>query len=189
MKSSIVDMVRSQVIAAVSKPSLIDEAIKSEANIAFLLTGDLLSIKDYVQRLQSSGMQVFIHLDFIGGLSNDRSAIQYIAQKWKPEGIITTRGYLIKFAKEEGLRTIQRIFLLDQTALKKGIEMIKQHKPDAIEVLPGLMPRVIYEITEQTKIPLIAGGLIREKEEIIEALRAGALATSISIPKLWSIGL
>jgi glycerol uptake operon antiterminator len=189
MQSSIVDMVQSQVIAAISSPELIDKAIKSEANIAFLLTGNLLTIEQYIKRLKESGMYVFVHLDFIEGISNHKSAIQYIAKEWKPEGIITTRSQQIKIAKEEGLLTIQRVFLLDQSAFNKGIEMVKSCKPHAIEVLPGLMPRVIYEITELTHLPLIAGGLIREKEEILQALQAGALATSIGDPSLWNLGV
>ncbi|MDQ0337945.1 glycerol uptake operon antiterminator [Caldalkalibacillus uzonensis] len=189
MNSPIVDMVQSQVIASIHQPELIEEAVDSEANIAFLLTGDLLTIKDYVDRLKSAGMPVFIHLDFIEGLSNHKSAIQYVAREWQPDGIITTRNQLIKAAKEEGLLTIQRIFLLDSSALKRGIELVRACQPDAIEVLPGLMPRVIYELTEELPIPLIAGGLIREKEEILEALRAGALATSVGDPKLWNLDL
>jgi glycerol uptake operon antiterminator len=189
MNKSILDMVESQVIASISKPALIDQAIKSQANIAFLLTGDLLTIKDYVERLKNAGMYVFIHMDFIEGISNDKSGIKYVAQIIQPEGIITTKNHLIRVAKDEGLITIQRIFTIDQSAVDKGIQLIKSCKPDAIEVLPGLMPRVIYEITELTNLPVIAGGLIKEKHEIMEALRAGALATSISNPELWNIGL
>jgi len=49
-------------------------------------------------------------LILLRGLSNTKSAIKYIARKWKPTGIITTKFSLIKFAKEEKLMTIQRIF-------------------------------------------------------------------------------
>ncbi|WP_202081346.1 glycerol-3-phosphate responsive antiterminator [Caldalkalibacillus salinus] len=189
MQKRIVDKVESQVIAAIQDPDRIEKAKVSEANVAFLLTGDLLSIKDYVQTLQQANMYVFIHLDFIEGISNDKSAITYVAKEWRPDGIITTKNHLIKTAKEQGLMTIQRIFLLDQTAFNRGIDMIRQCQPDAVEVLPGLMPRVIYELTEMTQTPVIAGGLIREEHEVKEALKAGALAVSVGNPSLWSIGL
>lgn len=189
VERSIVNMVESQVIATISKPESVQKAIDSEANMAFLLTGDLLSVSEYVTKLKGAGMRVFIHMEFIDGLSNHRSSVEYIAKEWKPDGIITTKSQLIKTAKEAGLLTIQRIFLLDQTALNKGIEMIQSCRPDAIEVLPGLMPRVIYEITEKTHLPVIAGGLIRDKQEILDALKAGALATSISDPSLWNVGI
>jgi len=189
VERSLVEMVESQVIATISKPESVQKAITSEANIAFLMTGDILTVPQYLQELRTAGMKIFIHMEFIEGLSNHKSSVQYVAKEWQPDGIITTRSQLIKTAKEEGLLTIQRIFLLDQTALNKGIEMIQSCRPDAIEVLPGLMPRVIFEITEKTHLPVIAGGLIREKKEILEALKAGALATSISDPSLWNLGL
>lgn len=189
MKLSLVDMVESQVIASIKDPQYIDEAIKGEPNIAFLLTGDLMTTKDYINRLKQAGMHVFLHLDFIHGISNDKSAISFIAREWKPDGIITTKNHLIKVAKEEGLLTIQRIFLIDQSALNKGMEMVESCKPDAVEILPGILPKIIFELTEKIKIPVIAGGLIREKEEILDALKAGALAASGGNPSLWNLGV
>ncbi|GAA0367655.1 glycerol-3-phosphate responsive antiterminator [Bacillus horti] len=189
MKLPLVDMVQSQVIASIKDPKLIDEAVQSEPNIAFLLTGDLMTTKTNIQKLKQAGMHVFLHLDFIHGISNDKSAISFIAREWKPDGIITTKNHLIKVAKEEGLLTIQRIFLIDQSALEKGLEMVNSCRPDAVEVLPGILPKIIYEMTEKTDIPLIAGGLIREKEEVLDALKAGALAASGGSPALWNLGI
>jgi glycerol uptake operon antiterminator len=189
MQRSIVDMVESQVIASIKSPELIEPAIKSEPNIAFLMTGNILTIKEYIRQLKDGGMSVFIHLDLIEGLSNDRSAIQYLSREWQPDGIITTRSQLIRAANEEGLITIQRVFLIDQGAVNKGIEMIRSCQPNAVEILPGLMPRVIHDITEMTDLPLIAGGLIKKREEIMQALEAGALAISVGNPALWNLGI
>jgi glycerol uptake operon antiterminator len=185
MHKNMIDLVESQVIVSIREPKDIDKAIKSKANIVFLLTGNLLSVKDYVEVLQNANKQVFVHLDFIDGLANSRSAIEYIAKHIKPLGIITTKSNLIKFAKEFHLMTIQRIFLIDRGAIKKGIEMVNSCKPDAVEVLPGLMPRVIFELTETVETPLIVGGLIANEDEIHNALKAGALAVSVGNPKLW----
>lgn len=187
--NQIVDIVESQVIASIENPNDIQQVINSEANIAFLLTGDLLMAKNYIDQLKSAGIKVFIHLDFITGISNSRSAIQYIAQKWRPDGIISTKGQPIQFAKKEGLLTIQRIFLIDHNAIAKGKKMAKTYNPDAIEVLPGIMPRVIYELTDTIPHPVIAGGLVKYKEEITQALEAGALAVSGGNANLWNLGL
>jgi glycerol uptake operon antiterminator len=189
MKPTIVDMVESQVIAAISKPELIPKAIESQCNVGFLLTGNLLNIQEYVDQLKEAGMYVFIHMDFIEGISNDKSGIRYIARKLQPQGIITTKNHLIRVANDEGLITIQRLFLIDQGAVTKGLQVIRSSQPDALEILPGLMPRVIYELTESINLPIIAGGLIKEEQEIMDALRAGALATSVGSPRLWNVGL
>jgi len=50
--------------------------------------------------------------------------------------------------------------LIDKSAIQKGIEMSWTCKPDAIEVLPGLMPNIIDKLTRQVDFPIIAGGLI-----------------------------
>lgn len=184
-----VDLFESQIIATVTSPEQIPLAIESNSNVCFLLVGDLLTSPSFINELKNSGMIVFLHLDLIEGLGNDRSAIKYVAKNWKPEGIITTKTNLIKFAKEEGLLTVQRLFLIDQHAIQKGIEIANKCLPDALEVLPGIMPRITYEITEKTKLPVIVGGLIKYEEDIHAALRAGALAASLSDQKLWNLGI
>jgi glycerol uptake operon antiterminator len=186
---NIIDMVESQVIATIKNEESIDLAIKSQSNIAFLLTGDLTTCSQYTSRLKAAGMHVFIHLDFIDGLANTKSAVQYIASEWKPTGIISTKSSLIKFAKDEGLMTIQRIFLIDRAAVNKGIEMSRSCKPDAIEVLPGIMPKIIEQLSQEVNLPLIVGGLITEKHEIMTALESGALAVSTGNPTMWNFDL
>ncbi|MCM3717683.1 glycerol-3-phosphate responsive antiterminator [Fictibacillus phosphorivorans] len=185
----LVNMVESQLIASIKNQKDLDKAIKSSANIAFLLTGDISTAEDYIKQLREAGMFIFLHLDFIEGLSNTKSAIKYIADVWKPTGIISTKINMIRYAKEEGLITIQRIFLIDRAAVDKGIEMVKSCKPDAVEVLPGLMPKVVDKLSHQLKLPLIVGGLIQEKEDILLALEAGALAVSSGDPAMWDFDL
>ena len=54
-----------------------------------------------------------------------------------------------------------------------------------IEILPGLMPKVIRKICSQSRIPVIAGGLITDKEDIMAALGAGAISISTTNQKVW----
>ncbi|MBM7600097.1 glycerol uptake operon antiterminator [Virgibacillus halotolerans] len=187
--TKITDMVQSQVIASIKKEADIEKAIQSDANITFLLAGNLITTKDYIDRLKAVNKITFVHIDFIEGLSNTPSAIKYIAKMWKPDGIITTKSGLIKYANEAGLMTIQRIFLIDRNGLKKGIDIAHKCKPHAIEVLPGIMPTIIDDLTKQTHLPIIAGGLVSKKDEILNGLEAGALAISTGDPKLWNLGL
>ncbi|WP_413378219.1 glycerol-3-phosphate responsive antiterminator [Alkalihalobacillus sp. 1P02AB] len=187
MSLSIVDMVESQVIASILEKGHIDVAIKSRANIAFLVTGSLLTIEADVQRLKDSGMYVFVHLDFIGGLASNKDGIQYLARRIKPHGIITTKNQLIKIARAEGLLSIQRTFLIDSSAINKSMSMIAASRPDAIEVLPGVIPKVIEDLTERSDLPIIAGGLISNKEEVMRALEAGSLAASGGNTELWDL--
>ncbi|NLK34186.1 MAG: glycerol-3-phosphate responsive antiterminator, partial [Gracilibacteraceae bacterium] len=90
-----------------------------------------------------------------------------------------------KIAKNNGIFTIQRLFALDSLSLSSGLESLQATKPEAIEILPGIMPKVIKEIHGQIRIPVIAGGLIRDKEDVIECLNAGAIGVSTSKKELW----
>ena len=60
-------------------------------------------------------------------------------------------------------------------------------RPDIIEGLPGLMPKVIRKIAKSIRIPVIAGGLISEKEDVMAALDAGAISVSTTNPSVWEM--
>ena len=83
--------------------------------------------------------------------------------------------------------TIQRAFILDSLSLNNLSGQLEQGKPDFVEILPGIMPRVITEISTRTRVPVIAGGLLRDKADVMAAMRAGASAVSTSAPELWDI--
>lgn len=181
----IVDIVDHQVIAAVEREEYLNDAINSRCNVIFLLYGSIFNVKELVDRIKAAGKHVFLHIDFIEGIAQDRSGVAYMAQYIKPTGIISTKNNLIRVAKELGLMTIQRLFLIDRNAIIRGIKSVESSKPDAIEVMPGIMPRIIKEMTTMTELPIIAGGLVSEQEEIDQALEAGALAVSLGNSGLW----
>lgn len=54
-----------------------------------------------------------------------------------------------------------------------------------IEVLPGVMPKVLGRICKESRIPVIAGGLISDKEDIMAALNAGAVSISTTNQQVW----
>ncbi len=54
-------------------------------------------------------------------------------------------------------------------------------------LLTGIIPRVIGEVAAATSTPVIAGGLIRYKDEVMAAMRAGAAAVSTSSPPVWDM--
>jgi glycerol uptake operon antiterminator len=173
------------IIAAINNVNQVDDAIKSPCKIVFLLTGDILNIKEIVGKLRENGKKIYVHVDLIGGFSKDTTALKYISKNINPDGIITTKSNLVKAAKELNIFTIQRLFLLDSLALISGINSIRSIRPDAVEILPGIMPKIIEEIRIETRIPIIAGGLIRDKSDVIGSLNAGAIGISTSNQEVW----
>ncbi len=132
-----------------------------------------------------SGKQVFVHVEMIGGIGRDAAAIQYLAESVKADGVITTKSNAIATVRQYGLPSIQRIFAIDSAAIETALRMIQTSKPDEVELMPGLMPRVIREMRQRIKQPLIVGGLVRHAEEIRTALHNGADYVSIGDASLW----
>ncbi len=175
------------IIAAIKSVDELDEALKSSVEIIFLLTGDVFNLKDIVERIHVRRKKAFVHVDLIGGISNDLVGLRYICENIQPDGIITTKGHLIRAAKKMKVLTIQRLFLLDSLSLETGIHSIKTHNPDAVEILPGVMPKVTRQIVSSTQKPIIAGGLIKDKEDVIQSIKAGAMGISTSSKEIWEL--
>jgi glycerol uptake operon antiterminator len=93
---------------------------------------------------------------------------------------LSTKPSLIKYAKNRGLLTIQRFFVLDSISLLNIEKQFPLEYADAIEILPGVMPKIIRRIAGISKKPIIAGGLISDHEDVHHALEAGAISVSTS---------
>jgi len=164
-----------------------ERLLSSDHEYIIYLEIRLSQLKALVQAAKKAKKKVILHIDLIQGLKADAYGIEYLVREVKPDGIVSTRSNVIAMAKKNKLMTIQRLFLLDSHALEHNIKLINQVKPDYIEILPGIIPSVIAEVHEQTGIPVIAGGLIRTKEDVELAYGGGAVAISTSQAELWEL--
>ena len=114
-------------------------------------------------------------------------AVDFIAQNTRADGILSIKPGLIQRAKAKGLITIQRFFLLDSIALKNIPHQLSQNGADLVEVLPGAMPKAIAQLAASIQKPIIAGGMIRDKEDVTRALSAGAVGISASNETIWGL--
>ena len=103
------------------------------------------------------------------------------------DGIITTKPSLIRRARELSMFTVLRFFLLDSMAFENICQQQYSVKPDFIEVLPGVMPRIIEKLCHLVKIKIIAGGLISDRESVVAALDAGAMGVSSTSHQVWRL--
>lgn len=101
------------------------------------------------------------------------------------DGIISTKPSMIRRAKELGLYTVMRFFVLDSLSFENIEKQLVSVKPDFIEVLPGVMPKIIRKVCKRVRTQVIAGGLISDKEDVMAALDAGAIAVSSTNQKVW----
>ncbi|MCA0171356.1 glycerol-3-phosphate responsive antiterminator [Bacillus sp. RAR_GA_16] len=175
-------------IAAIKDPKSFDRFIESDLQSAFLLMGNISVIKRYVDQLKKHDRHVFLHIEKIPGISFDKEGLKFISKFVKPTGIVTTKSSLVQLAKQEGLLTIQRLFLIDTDAVHNGLKSVREIQPDALEVMPGLIPEMIQQLKMETDIPLITGGLIQNRDHIGQALASGAIAVSTGRSWLWKKG-
>ncbi len=175
----------SPVICAVKDEDGLNAALSSEGQVIFLLYGTLCSVTQQVERIKARGKVAIVHVEMIDGFASRESVVQYVKLHTSADGIITTKTHMIKAAKELGLITVQRAFLLDSMALDNVVRRLNGEEADFLEILPGMMPKIIRELAGLTRVPIIAGGMLRDKEDVIQALGAGATAVSTSARILW----
>ena len=155
------------------------------SKIIFDLLPNIETIEKNALTASKHNKILFVHIDLAEGIGKDKAGLKFL-KKSGVNGIISTRASIIKIAREIDLKTVQRIFILDSQSIKSAESVIKSN-PDMIEILPGIMPRVISELCSIVNMPIIAGGLIKTKEDVISAVKAGAATVSTSLPELWNL--
>ena len=115
--------------------------------------------------------------------ANEAANILAVAVDGSIDGFVE---HMNQRAKELGMIAIFRTFVIDSMALE-ALLSVKTLQPDAIDILPGLMPTIIRKVRNLTGLPVLAGGLITEKQEVLQALEAGALAISSTAGAVWDM--
>ena len=159
----------------------------TQAPSLILLFGDINTLPGIIKRAEQADKLLLIHLDLLDGLGRDRAGILFLS-RLGVKGLITTKPQMGKMAQQEGMRVIQRMFLLDSESLRTGIHILKGFHPDAIEALPASTPAaVLAELKAATEVPILAGGLIRSLADVNQAVENGACAVSTSLRGLWGV--
>ena len=173
---------RDPVIAAVTDEKW-QAAIESPAQVIFYLSANLLSVEEKVRQAHEAGKYVMVHMDLAEGIGKDRAGIRFLS-RCRVDGVISTKAQMIRLAKEQELITVQRFFALDSKGMESIEEMLRNTNPHLMEIMPGVIGKAITRF-RKSGIPVIAGGLIETKQEVTEALGAGATAVSTGQQKLW----
>ena len=173
----------SPVIAAVKSEEGLARALESECAAVFILQGTILNIAQLVRQVKEGGKLAFVHADLINGLAVRDITADFLHETTQADGLISTRANLIQRSRELGLLSIQRFFLLDSLSFANVLHQSCQ--ADAVDILPGTMPRVISRLCGQISQPLIASGLLSDKQDVMAALSAGAAAVSTTCEELW----
>lgn len=172
------------IISAVRNEKEFEDALYSKSGIIFDLSPSVLDLEEKVRKAHEYNKKIFIHLDLAEGIGKDKAGICFV-KKLGIDGVISTRVSVIKLAREEKLFTVQRFFIVDSQSLNTAVESVKSSRPDMVEIMPGVVEKVISCIKEKISVPIIAGGLIENAKEIKAALDAGATAVSTGKKEFW----
>ena len=177
---------RNPIIAAVRDDEGLAQCLRTDIQTVFVLYGDICNIPEIVHQIKDAGKIAIVHADLISGLATKEISVDFLRHSTLADGIISTRANMIQRARELNMIAILRVFLIDSMVLDSALSA-KNLKPDAIDILPGLMPSMLRKVRQMTGLPILTGGLITEKKEVMQALEAGALAISSTAPAVWEM--
>lgn len=175
------------VIASVKDDSALDEVLASDRDVVFVLYGSVLDVVSIVDRAKDAGKTVLVDVDLLDGFAARDVVVTWLAAHTRADGVLSAKSSLVRAAKRAGLVAVQRFFLVDSFSYHQLPRVVEQAKPDAIEILPGCMPRVITWLRNDLDVPIIAGGLVCDKADVMAALGAGAVAVASSNRDVWGM--
>ncbi|MCE5234743.1 MAG: glycerol-3-phosphate responsive antiterminator [Clostridiaceae bacterium] len=176
---------QSPVIAAAKDEQGLERCLElDDIRIVFLLFGNIVNIGELVRRAKAKDKLALVHADLVEGLSNREIAVDFLKKCTEADGILSTRPNLIRRARELHMCTVLRVFLIDSMALANVVSY-DAARPDFIEIMPGISPPAIKKVCAAIKTPVLAGGLISSKDDVIRALEAGAMAVSTTNREVW----
>lgn len=177
------------VIPSVWDQKGLEQVTRIPVAAVFLQYGGLFTLAEMCKTIRSSHPEasVFFHVDLAEGIAADATGIRFIASTGL-QGIVTTKPALVEAAKKIGLLAILRVFIQDSRSLRRAVQLSLRCAPDALDVLPGpVVPEVFGDLREHLSQPIVAGGLIRQEEQVRQLLKAGCRGVGTSLPDLWAL--
>ena len=80
---------------------------------------------------------------------------------------------------------IQRFYMVDSASFENSVKTAEKIRPSMVELMPGIIPDVVHRFTNAVDTPVIAGGLVTERKQVIDALSSGAIGVSTGSASLW----
>ncbi|USG65078.1 glycerol-3-phosphate responsive antiterminator [Brevibacillus ruminantium] len=180
-----------KLIAVLNDPSQIEKVIKYKQNIsaATLMTGNILTVKRYIDLLHKEGIPVILHIEKIEGLKADHYGIDFTTEYLKPFAILTTKKNVMKQAKSKGAFVIQMVFLFDTLNYQNVLDSLDDINADMLEIMPCRATDLIAEIVRLSPIPIVTGGLLTDFRYVKEALSTGVASLATSNKEIWKRGV
>ena len=175
------------IIPSVRNLKYLSKALDSTSEFILLSEVSIGNLKELTDVCHKAGKKVLVHVDLIGGFKGDKEGIQLLKTLFKVDGVTSTNVTVLRQAKQRGLYTIYRLFMIDSRSLDRSIHLLKNEAFDCVEVLPGE-----YALQKESVIKkhvgsadLIAGGFIATKELAQKILQGSFMGVTTSEPDIW----
>ena len=166
-------------LPAISSMKEYEKFLKSSLDWCILLDLHISLLEGMIKEAHNANKKVMVHLDLIKGVSTDEYGCEFLCQKLKCDGIISTKSKVIESAKKNKKIAIQRMFLIDSRSLEKGLNQLRVSVPDYVEILPGIAYEILPMVKDCLTTPLMSGGLIKSCEMIDRCFEYGATLVSV----------
>ena len=177
----IVEIVKKQIcVPVVSSMKRMERFIDSNLKVCVLQDIHISLLEYMIKTLHDHNKLALVHIDMVHGISSDEHGTEFLCQRLRADGIISSKSRIIETTKKNKKIAIQRMFLIDSKSIERGIETLQKSQPDIVEVMPAIAYKIIPYINKSINIPIIGGGLLKNKEDIIEGLSAGCVAFTVS---------
>ncbi len=174
--------------AAITESGALESALASPVPAVFILRADGLDLEPVVERTHRAGKIVAVHLDLVDGIKPDRAAVDWLARAGV-DAVISSHGQLMAAIRRSRMIAIHRLLLTRHGAVESGVAAVARSGADLVEVLPGVILPELPSLRRQLKVPLLAGGFIRDEAQARAVLAAGAVAVTTSTEAVWRASL
>ena len=175
------------ILLAISQMKDFEKFLQSPLDTCILMDFHINLLPSMMQAAHAAGKTVYLHADLLRGVSADEFGCEYLCQRLRADGIISTKPKVLEAARRNRVATILRLFLIDTKSLDKGAALIKNLPPDHVELLPGLACDAIADLKQRLQPAastqpqsFLCGGLIKTHAQITRCLEAGACAVTLS---------
>ena len=175
------------ILLAISQMKDFEKFLQSPLDTCILMDFHINLLPSMMQAAHAAGKTVYLHADLLRGVSADEFGCEYLCQRLRADGIISTKPKVLEAARRNRVATILRLFLIDTKSLDKGAALIKTLQPDHVELLPGLACDAIADLKQRLQPAastqpqsFLCGGLIKTHAQITRCLEAGACAVTLS---------
>ncbi len=175
------------ILPTISSEKQLELFLETKHEICAFADINLMELFNLVPIVKKHEIRVFVHVDMIYGLGRHVEAIDFLTSQCNIDGIVSTVNNIIARAKQLGLISVRRIFLIDTLSLERNIQAMNKQKPTCVEVLPAIAPGIGPYIRERLdpNIKMMSGGLIKTKEDIEKCKEAGFTLVSVGSENLW----